>query len=116
MLGSGKLVNSLGSPVSCSPSSHNWKGPALPVGPGTAHTILTVAFTRSCCNDMVSSRWTPMRAISVDSLYCSSAVAHCHQVYISLYVHLLVGTLQLQVVLLSSHMNLAAAFYPYGET
>ncbi|KAL0041483.1 hypothetical protein WJX79_005071 [Trebouxia sp. C0005] len=52
VLGSGKLVNSLGSPVSCSPSSHNWKGPALPVGPGTAHTILTVAFSRSCCNDM----------------------------------------------------------------
>ncbi|KAL0042112.1 hypothetical protein WJX77_003665 [Trebouxia sp. C0004] len=52
VLGSGKLVNSLGSPVSCSPSSHNWKGPALPVGPGTTHTILTIAFTRSCCNDM----------------------------------------------------------------
>lgn len=54
VLGSGRLVNSLGSPVSCSPSSSNWKGPAVPVGPGLAHTILTISFTRSCCNDTVS--------------------------------------------------------------
>lgn len=48
-------MNSLGSPVSCSPSSTNWKGPALPVGPGTAHTLLTLSFSRSCCNDSVSN-------------------------------------------------------------
>ncbi len=69
VLGSGKLVNSLGSPVSCSPSSHNWKGPALPVGPGTAHTILTIAFTRSCCNDLVSSRLAQTCASSYSRLF-----------------------------------------------
>lgn len=49
VLGSGKLVGSMGR----SPSSHLWKGGSLPVGPGTAHTLLTLSYTRACCTQKV---------------------------------------------------------------